>query len=91
MTIERKETVSKYVLIIFTTLVSIIFALIGWTTNQTLDSINRRIGYVSENLQDLKALVAQGSNSITQHETEIEILKTQIETLEKEIQKNHKE
>jgi len=89
MTTERKEATSKMVMWVMATLVGIIFTLIGYTTNQTLKSIDENIINVNKTVEELKQTVNVSIKIQNGHETQIRILEREIMRLEEQIKSGH--
>lgn len=68
-------------------MVSVVFALIGWTTNKTLDSIDKNITAVSLTVSELKETVDESIKIQNGHATQISLLEREIERLKEELKK----
>lgn len=71
-------------------MVSVVFALIGWTTNKTLDSIDKNITAVSATVQELKETVDESIKIQNGHATQISLLEREIDRLKEELKKAEK-
>lgn len=71
-------------------MVSIVFSLIGWTTNKTLDSIDKNITAVSGTVQELKETVDESLKVQNGHATQIRLLEREIDRLKEELIKAEK-
>lgn len=71
-------------------MVSVVFALIGWTTNKTLDSIDKNITAVSGTVQELKETVDESLKVQNGHATQIRLLEREIDRLKEELIKAEK-
>lgn len=86
-----KETFeSKYVFWAFGISLTVIFGLIGFTTNNTLDSINKNIKGVAETVFELKKTVDKTLDVQNGHAIQIRLLEKEIERLEEQLDKEHK-
>lgn len=68
-------------------MVSVVFALIGWTTNKTLDSIDKNITAVSLTVSELKETVDESIKIQNGHATQISLLEREIDRLKEELKK----
>lgn len=86
-----KETFeSKYVFWAFGISLTVIFGLIGWTTNNTLDSINKNIKGVAETVYELKKTVDKTLDTQNGHAIQIRLLEREIQRLEEQLLKENK-
>lgn len=82
-----KETFeSKYVVWAFGLTLTIIFSLIGFTTNSTLENINESIVGVSSDVTELKTIINNAIVRQTEHEIQIRLFEKEIKRLQEEIQ-----
>lgn len=81
-----KETFeSKYVVWAFGIALTIIFSLIGFTTNSTLKNISESIEVVSSDVTELKTTIDKAIKQQTEHEIQIRLFEKEIEQMAEEL------